>query len=39
MTQSAVFPSFPAAMHSLFRRNVIAGRLDLNQLEAEDFSL
>jgi hypothetical protein len=37
MTESAVFLIFYAAIHSLFRRNVIAGSLDLNQLEAEDL--
>jgi hypothetical protein len=32
------FLSIPASIHSLFRRNVIAGRLDLNQIQAENFS-
>jgi hypothetical protein len=35
MTESAVFISFSASIHSLFRRNVIARGLDLNQIGAE----
>jgi L,D-transpeptidase catalytic domain len=35
MTESAVFLSFSASIHSLFRRNVIAAGLDLNQIGAE----
>jgi hypothetical protein len=44
MTESAAFVVFPAAIHSLFRRNVIGASLvftrpslDLNQIEAEAF--
>jgi hypothetical protein len=37
MTQSAVFLCFPAAFHSLFRRNVIVAGLDLNQIRAPEF--
>jgi hypothetical protein len=35
MTESAVFIWFSASIHSLFRRNVIAAGLDLNQIGAE----
>jgi hypothetical protein len=34
VTERGVFPSFPAAIHSLFRRNVIVAGLDLNQKQA-----
>jgi hypothetical protein len=37
VTESAVFVAFPAAIHSLFRRNVIGSSLDLNQKPAESF--
>jgi hypothetical protein len=37
VTESDVFLYFPAAIHSLFRRNVIAAGLDLNQKRAPDF--